>query len=177
MDIVSGGTGKAIGYTAKDLWLEYTVNVTKAGEYDISAYVSNGSGSGTVELSLDGTALASLAFTGNTQEDWNTYEEATGKATLTAGEHVLRITIANDNTNVDYVKFSLEGEEPLGLNADVRLANSGKTFQVFDMQGKFMGKVEVAAGASIKDAVKARFQNAGIYLVKQGSKMQRIAIK
>ena len=181
VDIVNGGTGKAIGYTAKDLWLEYTVNVTKAGEYNITAYVSNGSGSGTVELSLDKTALASLAFEGNTQEDWNTYEEATGKATLTAGEHVLRITIANDNTNVDYVKFSLEGagedDPPLGMNGDVRLTNSGKTFQVFDMQGKFMGKVDVAAGASIKDAVKARFQNAGIYLVKLGSKMQRIAIK
>ena len=157
------------------------MNVTKAGEYNITAYVSNGSGSGTVELSLDKTALASLAFEGNTQEDWNTYEEATGKATLTAGEHVLRITIANDNTNVDYVKFSLEGagedDPPLAINADLRLGNTAKTLQVFDMQGKFMGKVDVAAGASIKDAVKARFQNAGIYLVKLGSKMQRISIK
>ena len=181
VDIVNGGTGKAIGYTAKDLWLEYTVNVTKAGEYNITAYVSNGSGSGTVELSLDKTALASLAFEGNTQEDWNTYEEATGKATLTAGEHVLRITIANDNTNVDYVKFSLEGagedDPPLAINADLRLGNTAKTLQVFDMQGKFVGLVHVAAGTSVNDAVKARFQSAGVYMVKQGSKMHRIAVK
>ena len=175
--IVGGGTGKAIGYTSADEWYEYTVNVTADGEYDVEANVSNGSSAGELILTLDGKALTTLAFNG-VEGDWDTYEKVTGKANLTAGEHVLRITIGNDNTNVDYVKFSKDGvEPPLGLNGEFRLVNSGKTFQVFDMQGKFMGKVDVAAGASIKDAVKARFQNAGVYLVKQGSKMQRISIK
>lgn len=180
VDIVGGGTGKAIGYTAKDEWLEYTINVTKDGEYDIAANVSNGTSAGKLELSLDGKALASLSFTG-VEGDWDTYELATGKATLTAGEHVLRITIANDNTNVDYVKFSLEGagedDPPLAINADLRLGNTAKTLQVFDMQGKFVGLVHVAAGTSVNDAVKARFQSAGVYMVKQGSKMHRIAVK
>ena len=180
VDIVGGGTGKAIGYTAADEWLEYTINVTKDGEYDIAANVSNGTSAGKLELSLDGKALASLSFTG-VEGDWDTYELATGKATLTAGEHVLRITIANDNTNVDYVKFSLEGagedDPPLAINADLRLGNTAKTLQVFDMQGKFVGLVHVAAGTSVNDAVKARFQSAGVYMVKQGSKMHRIAVK
>ena len=180
VDIVAAGEGRAIGYTAADEWLEYTVNVAQDGEYEIVAYVSNGSGAGKLNLSLDGKSLASLSFTG-TQDDWNAYEEATGKATLTKGEHVLRITIANDNTNVDYVKFSLEGagedDPPLAINADLRLGNTAKTLQVFDMQGKFVGLVHVAAGTSVNDAVKARFQSAGVYMVKQGSKMHRIAVK
>ena len=79
------------------------------------------------------------------------------------------------------MKFSLEGagedDPPLAINADLRLGNTAKTLQVFDMQGKFVGLVHVAAGTSVNDAVKARFQSAGVYMVKQGSKMLRIAVK
>ena len=186
VDIVNAGDGKAIGYTAADEWLEYTVDVAKDGEYEIEANVANGSGSGTVELSLDGKALVSLPFEGNTTEDWNSYELAKGKATLTAGKHTLRITIATANTNVDYVKFTLPGggditppgnDSTIALVSTLRLNDLGGTYQVFDMQGKFLGKVKVAAGASLKAAVKARFQGAGVYLVKRGSFMQRIAVK
>ena len=45
------------------------------------------------------------------------------------------------------------------------------------MQGKFLGKVDVAAGASLKAAIKAHFQGAGVYLVKRGNFMQRVAVK
>ena len=183
---MNAGDGKAIGYTAADEWLEYTVNVAKDGEYDVEAYVSNGSGSGTVELSLDGKALVSLPYEGNTNEKWDIYELAKGKATLTAGEHKLRITIATANTNIDYVKFSLPGGEvvtppsgdsTLALVSTLRLNELGGTYQVFDMQGKFLGKVDVAAGASLKAAIKAHFQGAGVYLVKRGNFMQRVAVK
>ncbi len=184
VDIVNAGDGKAIGYTAADEWLEYTVEVAKDGEYEIEANVSNGSGSGTVELSLDGKDLVSLPFTGTT-DDWNAYELAKGKATLTAGKHTLRVTIATANTNVDYVKFTLpgvditpggEGDES-AINTVVRLNNVNKTYQVFDMQGRFLGNVNVAAGATVKAALKANFKTAGVYMVKQGSFMQRIAVK
>ena len=175
--IVEGGTGKAVGYTAADEWLEYTVEVAKDGEYDIEANVSNGSGAGKLNLSIDGKSLASLSFTG-TENDWNTYELSTGKATLTAGKHTLRITIANANTNVDYVKFTLPGEEIIvnpGPGDDsgttaiaqlVRMNNIARTVQVFDMQGKFLGKVEIAAGTSVNEAIAAKFQKSGIYMVK-----------
>ena len=177
VDIVGGGTGKAIGYTAKDEWLEYTINVAQDGEYEIEANVSNGTAPGTLELSLDGKALASLSFTG-VEGDWDTYELATGKATLTKGEHTLRITIANDNTNVDYVKFTLPGVEIIdnpGPGGDtgttaiaqlVRMNNIARTVQVFDMQGKFLGKVEISAGTSVNEAIAAKFQKSGIYMVK-----------
>ena len=198
VDIVSGGTGKAIGYTAADEWLEYTVNVAQDGEYDIEANVSNGSGSGTVELSLDGKALASLAFTGTT-DDWNAYEKATGKATLTAGEHKLRITIANANTNVDYVKFSLPGganvdpgtdpgttpgttpgtdpnEDPLTVAKSVRMNGTSHVAHVFDMQGRSLGSVTFANGTSLNDAIFAKFGKAGVYMVRIGSKVKSISV-
>jgi hypothetical protein len=182
VDIVDGATGKAIGYTAADLWLEYTVDVTADGEYDIEANVSNGSGAGKLNLSLDGKDLASLSFTG-VKDDWDTYELATGKATLSKGTHVLRVTIANDNTNVDYVKFSLPGggndnpgDTTTVIGQLVRMNAVSTSVDVFDMQGKFMGKVELSAGSTLNEAIAAKFQKSGIYMVKgaQGFKKVRV---
>jgi len=173
VDIVKAGDGRAIGYTAADEWLEYTVNVAEDGEYDIEAYVSNGSGSGTLELSLDGKALASLAFTG-TADDWNAYEKSTGKATLTKGEHVLRITIANDNTNVDYVKFSKEGTTAIAQT--VSMNKAAGTAQVFDISGKFMGKVEMLPGATLSETIAAKFQKSGVYMVKTAAGIQKVRV-
>ena len=168
-----------------------------AGEYDIAANVSNGTSAGTLELSLDGKALASLAFTGVT-DDWDTYEEATGKATLTKGEHTLRITIANDNTNVDYVKFSLPGastnpgtdpgtdpgtnpgtdpgEDPLTLAKSVSMNGTSHVAYVFDMQGRSLGRVTFAYGTSLNDAIFAKFGKAGVYMVRIGSKVKSISV-
>ena len=174
VDIVSGGTGKAIGYTAKDLWLEYTVNVAEDGEYDIEANVSNGTSAGTLELSLDGKALASLAFTG-VEGDWDTYEKSTGKATLTKGEHVLRITVANDNTNIDYVKFSKEGGTT-AIAQPVLMNSVARTAQVFDIGGKFLGKVELLPGKSVSEAVATKFQKSGVYMVKTTAGIQKVRV-
>ena len=173
VDIVNGGTGKAIGYTAKDLWLEYTVNVTEDGEYDIEANVSNGSGSGKLELSLDGKSLASLSFTG-VEGDWDTYEKSTGKASLTKGEHVLRITVANDNTNIDYVKFSKEGTTAIAQQ--VRMNGVAGTVQVFDISGKLLGKVEMVPGVSLSEAIATKFQKSGVYMVKSANGIKKVRV-
>lgn len=172
VDIVKNGTGRAIGYTAADEWLEYTVNVKEAGEYDVTAAVANGSGKGTVTVS-SGTAKANLSFSGKT-DDWDTYEEVTGKITLAAGEQVIRLTINNANTNVDYIKFAKEGTA--AIKADFQLI-AGKSYKVFDLHGNILGTVKAEAGESMSKALKNKFQNSGVYLVKNGAKTQRISVK
>ena len=205
--VVKSGTGYAVGYTSADQWMEYTVEVAKDGEYEIAAGVSNGSGSGTITLAMDKTKIADLSFTG-ADNDWDTYEEATGKATLTAGKHTLRVTLNNANTNLDYIKFTLPGytedpqsgdnkdpqsgdnkdpqsgdtgvdnpENPQAISMNMNMASASKTYQVFDMQGKFMGRVDVMAGHSVAQAVSAKFHKSGVFMVKQGSFAQRIAVK
>ncbi len=52
----------------------------------------------------------------------------------------------------------------------------GKNFQVFDMQGKLMGRVDVSNGTNLKDALMAKFQKAGVYMLKSGSKIQKVSI-
>ncbi len=69
-----------------------------------------------------------------------------------------------------------EGGEPQAIAADLRLNAAGKTLQVFDMQGRNLGKVDVANGASIAEALFAKFQKVGIYMVKQGSKFQTVRV-
>ena len=47
VDFVKGNGGTAIGYTASNEWLEYSVNITESGEYSCEATVSSGTtGSG-----------------------------------------------------------------------------------------------------------------------------------
>jgi hypothetical protein len=44
------------------------------------------------------------------------------------------------------------------------------------MQGRMLGKVDVANGASIAEALFAKFQKAGVYMVKQGSKLNLVRV-
>ena len=49
-------------------------------------------------------------------------------------------------------------------------------FMVFDMQGRTLGAVEVPEGSTVAAAVKAKFKNTGIYLVKQGKTFLRVKV-
>jgi hypothetical protein len=69
-----------------------------------------------------------------------------------------------------------EGGDPQAIVADLRLNASGKTYQVFDMQGRTLGRVDVANGASVAAALLAKFQKAGVYMVKQGSKLNLVRV-
>ncbi|WP_366941277.1 glycoside hydrolase family 11 protein [uncultured Fibrobacter sp.] len=69
-----------------------------------------------------------------------------------------------------------EGGDPQTIVADLRLNASGKTYQVFDMQGRTLGRVDVANGATVADALFAKFQKAGVYMVKQGSKLTLVRV-
>lgn len=64
----------------------------------------------------------------------------------------------------------------VGLIPTFHVASMDMSFQVFDMQGKNLGRVDVAAGTTLKDALKAKFQQAGVYMVKQGNRLQKVSV-
>ena len=70
---------------------------------------------------------------------------------------------------------SSEEGEPQFIANQFNVA-AGKTFQVFDMQGRNLGRVDVAAGSSIRDALMAKFQKSGVYMVRQGNMLQKISV-
>ena len=87
---------------------------------------------------------------------------------------MLRITIANDNTNVDYVKFSKEGTTAIAQT--VSMNKAAGTAQVFDISGKFMGKVEMLPGATLSETIAAKFQKSGVYMVKTAAGIQKVRV-
>jgi len=63
------------------------------------------------------------------------------------------------------------------IAGQVKLSRMGGTFQVFDMQGKFLGKVELVEGSSLKEALAAKFNASGVYMVKQGSVIKTVSVE
>lgn len=100
------GGGYNIGFATAGEWLEYTVNVAKTGTYSLDLRVAcNGTGR-TVNLTMDGQALSSNIAIPNTTgwQIWQTI--SVDKLQLTAGEHILRLTIgATDYINLNYMTF------------------------------------------------------------------------
>ena len=185
VDIVLGGTGKAIGYTAEGEWLLYTVKVPADGDYDIKASASTGAESASFKFQVDGKDVGSEITVPQTGEDWSVYKEFDGgKATLTAGEHVIKLIITGTNVNVDWFSFgdvSAAGTTQVGdttteyISANVKLSNSAKIFQVFDLGGKLLGTVDLK-NMSAADALKAANFSKGVYMLRQvnGSKTMMV---
>ena len=63
------------------------------------------------------------------------------------------------------------------LPVDVKTFGMAGTYQVFDMQGKFLGKVELVSGSSLKEAVGSKFTRSSVYMVKRGSYAKAIAVE
>ena len=145
VDIVKTTDGYAVGYTASSEWLKYTINVEEAGEYNVGAYMANGSTDPEISIEIDGKKAASITGTG--KGDWDTYTMAKGKITLSKGEHTLKIKFDNDYTNIDYIEFSKDeinddpgnddpGNDDPG-NDDPQPVAGGTTF--FDENGAYFG--------------------------------------
>ena len=115
VDIVTGGSGYAIGYTSAGEWLEYTVNVKTAGRYGYVATVSSGNENTGFRIGLmkDGveTSLATVNVP-KTGSDWSIYQEVSGTLAkkLDAGQNIIRITITGSNCNIDKIDFTLKSE-------------------------------------------------------------------
>ena len=132
-------------------------------------------------------------------DPWGAYATKEFDITTTAKEYTFIFAMEEDSDDAAQFAFNLgqatgavkisdvklvfttaepgsEGGDPQAIVADLRLNASGKTYQVFDMQGRTLGRVDVANGATVADALFAKFQKAGVYMVKQGSKLTLVRV-
>ncbi len=116
VDIVEGGSGKAIGYTNAGEWLEYTINVKTAGKYKLTLNTASGSTTSSLQFSVDGTNITDEISIPQTAENkWDVYQEVdAGEVELKAGEQIIRLTITGSYVNVDWFKF-----EAINSNGEV----------------------------------------------------------
>jgi hypothetical protein len=103
------------GYDVTNLqageWMSYTVNVTKAGTFNLDTRVASATGGGAFHVEVDGKNVTGTMLFTNTGglQKWTTLRKS-GIA-ITAGKHTVRLVI--DSTggkpfagNVNWMKFS-----------------------------------------------------------------------
>lgn len=116
VDVVTGGTGYAIGYTEKGEWMEYTVNVKVTGDYDVTASVASDAEKEGFKLYVDDKDAGTSFTIPQTGEGWDIYDDVNvGRIKLTEGEHIIKLEIVGSYANIDYVKFELH--DPTGLES------------------------------------------------------------
>ncbi|MBQ7079606.1 MAG: carbohydrate-binding protein [Fibrobacter sp.] len=173
VDIYQPNMGIVVGHCQKGEWLKYTVNVEADGEYEISALVAGDNGSGSFVLYMDDKQIGTEMV--NEGKGFDTFTEVSGgKATLTKGEHELKLEITKDWIDVDYIEF--KAVVPSGF-AKVRfdMTEAESSFSLFDMQGVKLGSF-TARGMTdamniVRENAKLRKQSKGVFFVRQnGSK-------
>lgn len=109
--------GCNVGSTWGGEWLEYTVEVAAAGAYNFEARVASGNGGGgTFRLDFDGVPVSGALTVPNTL-GWQTYQTVSANVTLSAGRHVMRLTLLGNGTlggagNYNYFKFTAGAAGP-----------------------------------------------------------------
>ena len=171
VDINQPNMGLAVGHCQKTEWLKYTVNVAADGEYEISALVAGDNGTGSFVLYMDDKQIGSEMA--NERKGFDTFTTVNGgKATLTKGEHELKIEITNDWIDIDYVEFKAVGTEAIVSNLNL-MTEAESDFNLFDMQGKRVASFRAtgldAAVRMVKGGIKGVRQ--GMYLVRSTGKM------
>lgn len=141
------GGGYNIGYATAGEWMEYTVNVAAAGQYSLTFRVAcNGDGR-TISLSSDGTAIANNIAIPNTA-GWQAWVDVKTDVTLTAGIHVLRLTMgATDYVNMNYMTFSSAATLPPTVVSPVSYCQ-GATASALTATGTALKWYTVATGGT-----------------------------
>ncbi|GAA4249416.1 carbohydrate-binding protein [Dactylosporangium darangshiense] len=100
--------GKNVGWTAAGNWLQYRLDVTQAGTYDLELRVANGTGAVAANaISLhdaSGQVLttASVPDTGG----WGSYQSVHATVTLPAGDQLVTVYCETGGFNLDYFRLS-----------------------------------------------------------------------
>ncbi len=109
--------GYYVGWTAKGQWMQYTVDVQKAGTYTVNVVASSfGGGQGKkneMELGLSVNGVKKGAFTLAETSDYHNYKlnSNVAEVTLEKGKQLLKVTIEKEQHagNLLYVEFVEKG--------------------------------------------------------------------
>ena len=120
--------GATIGWLTAGEWLEYSIDVQTAGEYDLSfRYASdNTAGGGPFYLEIDGTKISPDISVTTTNGWGNWVSQVVNTLELTEGKHILRVVITNGEFNLGKMTFTYQN--PLPYNPPI--ANAGTNITV-----------------------------------------------
>ncbi len=99
------GGGYNVGWTNAGEWLEYTVNVSTAGTYNIETRVASASAGGTCYIEFNGvnkTGNITVPVTGG----WQNWTTVNATAILSAGTQIMRFYEVTSGYNVNYFNIT-----------------------------------------------------------------------
>ena len=172
VDIYQPNMGITVGHCQKGEWLKYTVNVEADGDYGIVANVAGDNGTGSIVLYMDDKRIGDEMV--NEGKGFDTFSIVDGgKVSLKAGEHELKIEIANDWIDIDYIEFKeISAQPPIGIkNIRFGMTEAESNYSVFDMQGiklgSFTAKGMNEAMDIVRENAKLRKQAKGVFFVRK----------
>ncbi|MFH6767250.1 glycosyl hydrolase [Gaetbulibacter aquiaggeris] len=113
--------GKIIGWISAGEWIEYTIDVQTAGNYDVSfRYASgNANGGGPFHLEVEGNTISTdISVNSTSTTNWTTWATKTvSNIELNKGVQVLRLSFTSGEFNLGKLTFSYNS--PLAYNPPV----------------------------------------------------------
>jgi len=120
-------TGENIGYIQNGDHSDYVLSVTSSGTYNFSFRVASQRNGGTVTLTQNGVALASVVVPGT--GGWQNWVTVETSASLTAGTDTYRLEYSGGSGylfNVNWFEFTEDGVRSGGLYSAVRYSSPVK---------------------------------------------------
>lgn len=164
--IDSAGSAFVYGWAQNGEWLKYTVNVTEAGMMQYTVRIASANDNASFSLYMDDTAIADNITVPNTS-GWKTFQEISDTtSTISAGTHVLKVSVDAAYFNIDWIKFEKLGTT--GITKALQGIQTRKTnYAVYNLNGKRIA-VFTAKNTGVETAwnkVRTRLPS-GIYLLK-----------
>lgn len=147
VDAVVDAEGTTIGWVEAGEWLEYTVNVSQSGYYNLAfRYASNSTTGGPFRFELDDQPVGSN-ITVNSTGAWDSWATKTGtKIPLIEGEHVLKVVISNGGFNLGDMIFSYDS--PLDYSPLIANAGTNITVEIPNTTAQLNGSLSTIPNAS-----------------------------
>ena len=124
------GEGTTVGWIDAGEWLEYSIDVSQSGYYDLSFRYASGNttGGGPFYLEIDGTKISpDIQVNSTSAENWDTWASKNVEdIELTPGEHTLRIVFTQGGFNLGRLTFSRDRDLPY----NTPVANAGDNLAV-----------------------------------------------
>ena len=189
-----------VGYNQTGDWLEYTINVSEAGDYTFFAAVASANNTSSFQMSLDGKELTdkiSVPQASSGEENYDDYNKVSANVTLPAGKHVLRMDVTGDWFDVDYFTFvkGKDATDPEPIVKDEPFVDDSTTFIghkvqydpnalqdyfVFDMHGVNMGILSAYGFDGAREILRSSVdvKSSGVYLLRNRftGEMQKVRV-
>lgn len=179
-----------VGYNEIGDWLEYTINVSEAGDYTFFAAVASANNTSSFQMFLDEKELTdkiSVPQASSGEENYDDYNKVSANVTLPAGKHILRMEVTGNWFDVDYFTF-VKGKdatdpEPIEtqiITNDIQLnQNTLQDYFVFDAHGVNLGIISGygfdAAAEMLKSSSDIR--NSGIYYLRNRTTGKMLSVR